>query len=1167
MRKHIKININKNKKQKRVRKQKTKSAFKKSIRFLGVNAAGIKSKMNSFKNVLKELRPSVFFIEETKLKEPGHFKVENYDIFELVRESQNGGGGLAIGCVKEVHAALVKEGDDRVEALSVDIFVKNFKIRCCVAYGCQESDTEDRKDAFWQYLEEEVSNAEESDAGFVLHMDGNLWAGDDIIPGDPRKQNRNGKKFQNFLEHHPNLTVVNSLPLCKGLITRSRNKDGKYENSVLDFFVVCNRVLPYVIEMKIDEEKEHVLTNYKRVKVDGKATDSDHNTLYMDLDFEIEDSNPKRKEIFNFKSKEGQEKFKQLTSGNEKFTKCFQTNAPLKIQIENWREALRSACKEAFPKIRIKKRKNIQINAQLSKLIKQRNFLTANYVDKNEEIKKLEEIISSIEAEENRKKILNNFKYFSENPEMIEMSKMWKLLKKIWPKYESKSTAKKNYKGEIISNPSDLKVLLAQEYKERLRKRPMKIEMKSIMIEKQKIFNMKINLAINNKSPDWSLKELEQALDNLKNNKSRDCEGFSNEIFKQSVIGTNLKMSLLVMFNKMKENSLIPKFFNFANVTTVPKKGSRLILANERGIFRVSVIRSILMNMIYERNYSKIDNNMSDCQMGGRRQKSCKNNIFILNGVIHDVMTSRNSQPIVIQFYDYCQMFDSINLQEAISDIYDLGLDNDTLDLIYKSNSEISMAVKTTHGLTERQMITDTVLQGDKFGSLLASVMVEKIGQECMKAGYFYSYKNSHPVGFLGMVDDTVGITHAGYKANQLNSFMNVKSAEKTLQFGPSKCQYMVVGKNSKKVTQNKLNVDHWVKEYKQDANSKEISLFEYYGGKLDMKQTNEYKYLGFMISHTGENMVNIKKMRQKSIGIIRKIISKLKSLNLKQYYFECSVVLMNVMLRGTILYAADTYYNLKETEMRQIERIEEEYMRKILRTTRGCPIVSLYLSLGQIPARFVIQKMRLMYMKYILEQPAESSISRIFSLQLEKPKRGDWASSCLNDMEKLNIKLTFEEIRSIKKTKFMKILKEKVRDAALKYLLEKQGKKGREINFSYLDMADYLLPFNNKQTIEQKCEMFAVKNSMINIPANFSSNCETKCECGVKEDMVHIYNCELYNNRKPEIPFEKIFNGNMKEQILVFNKFSQNMETRKKLKQISYPSDQCDPLLYSLRD
>ena len=47
-----------------------------------------------------------------------------------------------------------------------------------------------------------------------------------------------------FLKMHFQLSVVNSLPLCDGLITRSRLKDG--ELSILDFFGVCDRVLPIV---------------------------------------------------------------------------------------------------------------------------------------------------------------------------------------------------------------------------------------------------------------------------------------------------------------------------------------------------------------------------------------------------------------------------------------------------------------------------------------------------------------------------------------------------------------------------------------------------------------------------------------------------------------------------------------------------------------------------------------------------------------------------------------------------------------------------------------------------------------------------------------------------------------------------------------------------------
>ena len=231
----MKYNVKKVKNFRQRGRRKNKMFHRKEIRFLGVNAAGIRSKLTSFEDTLNKLNPGVFFIEETKMKNEGKIKFENYDIFELTRESKDGGGGLAIGCIKELQATWVRQGNDKVESLSVDIFLKNKKIRCCIAYGCQENDNIERKEAFWNYLSEEVSIADQEEAGFILHFDGNLWAGDTIIPGDPRKQNKNGKLFQKFLEENYNLTVVNSLPLCQGLITRSREKDGNMEESVIDF--------------------------------------------------------------------------------------------------------------------------------------------------------------------------------------------------------------------------------------------------------------------------------------------------------------------------------------------------------------------------------------------------------------------------------------------------------------------------------------------------------------------------------------------------------------------------------------------------------------------------------------------------------------------------------------------------------------------------------------------------------------------------------------------------------------------------------------------------------------------------------------------------------------------------------------------------------------------
>ena len=89
------------------------------------------------------------------------------------------------------------------------------------------------------------------------------------------------------------------------------------------------------------------------------------------------------------------------------------------------------------------------------------------------------------------------------------------------------------------------------------------------------------------------------------------------------------------------------------------------------------------------------------------------------------------------------------------------------------------MAVNTPDGPTDRKTIENSVLQGDVFGSLMASVQVDSIGKECAAAGYGYKYKNFIPVGMLGLVDDTICISEAGFKAQMLNVFFNIKTAEK----------------------------------------------------------------------------------------------------------------------------------------------------------------------------------------------------------------------------------------------------------------------------------------------------------------------------------------------------------------------------------------------------
>ena len=105
---------------------------------------------------------------------------------------------MAIGVINDLNPSWISEGDDESEALTVEIWINGFQIRMVCGYGPQESDRKERKEKFWEYLNLEAQKAACDGAGLIIQMDGNLWAGKGIIKGDPRKQNQNGKYFENF---------------------------------------------------------------------------------------------------------------------------------------------------------------------------------------------------------------------------------------------------------------------------------------------------------------------------------------------------------------------------------------------------------------------------------------------------------------------------------------------------------------------------------------------------------------------------------------------------------------------------------------------------------------------------------------------------------------------------------------------------------------------------------------------------------------------------------------------------------------------------------------------------------------------------------------------------------------------------------------------------------
>ena len=144
------------------------------------------------------------------------------------------------------------------------------------------------------------------------------------------------------------MTVVNSLPLCEGKITRVRVYENKSEESTIDFFVVCHRVLTFVNKMVIDERRDFLLTNFHPIKNAGKPIQTDHNTLILYLNIQLEPVKPTRVEMYNFKDKKCQEQFFHVTSKNNKLLECFENKSYPSKQVEEWKKQFTLCYQQVF---------------------------------------------------------------------------------------------------------------------------------------------------------------------------------------------------------------------------------------------------------------------------------------------------------------------------------------------------------------------------------------------------------------------------------------------------------------------------------------------------------------------------------------------------------------------------------------------------------------------------------------------------------------------------------------------------------------------------------------------------------------------------------------------------------------------------------------------------
>jgi hypothetical protein len=306
---------------------------------------------------------------------------------------------------------------------------------------------------------------------------------------------------------------------------------------------------------------------------------------------------------------------------------------------------------------------------------------------------------------------------------------------------------------------------------------------------------------------------------------------------------------------------------------------------------------------MYNDSYYTIDSNLTDGNVGARKHRSVRDNIFVL-GAITNSVTNGHSAPIQIQVMDAIKCFDKLWLQACINSLFEAGITHDHLNLLYIENKNAQIAVKINNKLSARISVKDVVMQGSIRGSLKCTTLMDTLNKTSISdpsLQYLYRGDPTIPIGVMGMVDDTLAVSDCGNMAIRKNSVINSFMESHRIALSNEKSSVLHIGKKSKCAIP--------------------CPNLKFHKDIMEKKETT--RYLGNIISSKGGLNEMIDDRRNQGWGKISTIMGILSEVDMGVHKLEVGLLLRQAILISSLIYTAEAWSGLTEKQIGRLEVVD----------------------------------------------------------------------------------------------------------------------------------------------------------------------------------------------------------------------------------------------------
>ena len=431
-------------------------------------------------------------------------------------------------------------------------------------------------------------------------------------------------------------------------------------------------------------------------------------------------------------------------------------------------------------------------------------------------------------------------------------------------------------------------------------------------------------ISTNNGPLDYEIEldELEYASKKIRLRKAFGYDQLCNEMI-LGLIKTYPKV-LVKLFNDILQSSEVIPEWALGMIVPLHKDGPRLDTGNYRGITLMSCLGKLFLSVLNNRliAFALEHKLLSPAQLGFVAGNRCSDAHIVIYNLIRKKCHRENAK-IFSCFVDFKKAFDSVPRDLLLTKILNMGISGKLFNIIRHIYTTDKACVKLGQSRSDFFSLDIGVRQGCILSPLLFNLFISDLAKKFDNMGDKVQL-GSRGINSLFWADDLVLFAKTKEGLDSILKTLEGYCNENYLMINTKKTQCMIFNKSGRLISRP----------------------FYLNGVKLEMVRS--YKYLGFVITPSGEINTGLEDLRGRAFKGFMKLRNDMgPSFNQD---ISVTLTLVDSLIKPILLYASDFWGCLKLPANNHIENLHIMMCKQILGVQTQTTNIGVLLELGRIP-------------------------------------------------------------------------------------------------------------------------------------------------------------------------------------------------------------------------